>query len=87
MQSFVSLAIGFLLQEGKLSLDDKIVDFYDKDYVAGCGEMVAKQTIRNMLMMSTGHGEDYSSSWLVEKPADVVKYYFETGNRGFCKIP
>jgi len=85
-KSFVALAVGFLIQDGKLSLDDKIVDFYDKDYVAGCGEMVKKQTIRNMLMMSTGHGDEYKS-WFYQRPEDRVKYYFETGNDGFCKIP
>ncbi len=59
-KSFVALAVGFLIQDGKLNLDDKIVDFYDEAYVEGCGEMVKIQTIRDMLMMSTGHGDEYT---------------------------
>lgn len=85
-KSFVGIAVGFLIQDGKLNLDDKIVDFYDEAYVEGCGEMMKKQTIRNMLMMSTGHGDEYSS-WFSHKPQDRVKLYFETGSMGFCKIP
>ena len=41
-KSFVGIAVGFLIQDGKLNLDDKIVDFYDEAYIEGCGEMVCE---------------------------------------------
>ncbi len=85
-KSFVALAVGFLIQDGKVNLDDKIVDFYDEAYVEGCGEMLKKQTIRDMLMMSTGHGDEYKY-WFADKSGDRVKFYFQTGNLGFSKIP
>lgn len=85
-KSFVSLAVGFLIQDGKMNLDDKIVDFYDEAYTEGCGEMMKKQTVRDMLMMSTGYGDEHSY-WFHDKPEDRVRHYFETGSMGFCKIP
>ena len=30
-KSFIAIAIGFLVQEGKLSLDDKLVDFFPEE--------------------------------------------------------
>jgi len=84
-KSFVAIAVGFAIDEGKMNLDDKLVDFFDEEYTKNCGEMQRKQTIRNMLMMSTGHGT--GSYWFSDQPEDRVKHYFDTSSNGFCKIP
>ena len=84
-KSFVAIAVGFAIQDGKMKLDDKLVDFFDDEYIKNCGEVQRTQTIRNMLMMSTGHGE--GSGWFGDQPEDRVRHYFDTSSNGFCKIP
>lgn len=55
-KSFVSVAIGLLAEEGKLSLDDKIVNFFPEKLPEGeVSPYLGELTIRNMLMMATCH--------------------------------
>jgi CubicO group peptidase (beta-lactamase class C family) len=55
-KSFVSIAVGFLIDEGKLSLEDRIVSFFpDKLPSEGVHPYIAETTIRHMLMMATPH--------------------------------
>jgi len=61
-KSFVSVAIGILIGEGKLSLNDKAIDFFkdrQPDYV---DERLAMTTIRDLLRMATPYyaGVTYS---------------------------
>ena len=54
-KTFVSAAIGMLYDEGKIKLDDKIVDYFP-DQLPTDGEVhpwIAEMTIRDMLMMAT----------------------------------
>ena len=72
-KSYVSIAIGFLLDEGKLSLDDKIADFFPEK-IRVENEQIKRQTVRNMLMMSTvGHGR---TSWFDKEGTDRLDLYF-----------
>ncbi len=73
-KSFVAIAIGFLEQEGKLSLDDKISKYYAEELKNQPDINMHNQTIRHMLMMSTSKTE---RSWLAAKPKDRVSFYFE----------
>lgn len=84
-KSFVSLAVGFLIQDGKMNLDDKIVDFFDAEYTEGANDNMRKQTVRNMLMMSTGFPDEHSY-WFTDKPEDRTRHYFASG-QGSSKIP
>ena len=77
--------VGFLIQDGKVNLDDKIVDFYDEAYVEGCGEMLKKQTIRDMLMMSTGHGDKGTIEYENAQGEKTFKFGF--GKNVFGKFP
>lgn len=53
-KSFTSLAIGLLCEEGKISLDDCICDYFsEKLPKEGVHPWLAEMTIRQMLMMST----------------------------------
>jgi CubicO group peptidase (beta-lactamase class C family) len=55
-KSFVSVAIGLLVQEGRIGLDDRIVDYFpDKQPVGGADELMARTTIRHMLKMQSPH--------------------------------
>lgn len=57
-KSFVSMAIGLLEAEGRLSLDDHIVDYFpEKQPENGPYEYTAMMTIRDMLAMTTCHNQ------------------------------
>lgn len=57
-KSFVSIAIGLLIEENKLSLDDKIVDFFPEKIRGEISDNLKCQTVRHMLTMSTvGYGD------------------------------
>ena len=54
-KSFASTAIGFAVQEGKMTLDQKIVDVFPEDVPDDVDENLKKATIRDLLMMACGH--------------------------------
>lgn len=57
-KSFVSMAIGLLEAEGKISLDDHIVDYFpEKQPEGGPYKYTAMMTIRDMLAMTTCHNQ------------------------------
>ena len=72
-KSFVSLAIGFLEQDGLINLDDKISKYFPDETKGQPNEYMKNQTIRNMLMMSTAMPEE---SWLEKRNDDRVRFYF-----------
>ncbi len=73
-KSFVSLAIGLLTAEGKISLDDRIIDhFPEKLPPGGVHPYIAKTTIQDMLMMASAHAR---TSWSNLSERDWVKTFF-----------
>lgn len=76
-KSFVSLAIGFLWQDGIIGLDDKIGNYFQEEIKKQTDENMLNQTIRHMLMMSTAKTDRW---WFAAKPQDRVRYYFENDN-------
>lgn len=72
-KSFVSVAIGCLLEEGKLSLDDHIVDYFPDKLPDEVPEEVARVTIRHMLTMSTCFTD---GNWMYPGVTDRVRFYF-----------
>ncbi len=57
-KSFVSMAIGLLESEGRISLDDHIVDYFpEKQPENGPYKYTAMMTIRDMLAMTTCHNQ------------------------------
>lgn len=82
-KSFVSLAIGVLVGQGKISLDDPIVKYFPEMLSPTTPEEIKSMTIRNMLMMRTcfksttyknGGKGNYIPSW----QKDWVKSFFTT---------
>lgn len=55
-KSFVGVAIGLLIEEEKLSLDDKVVDYFPEKIEIEVHEYLKNQTVRDMLTMSTVGG-------------------------------
>ena len=72
-KSFVSIAIGFLEQEGKLDLDDPIVQYFPDKVGPQTNAMMRRQTIRDMLMMSSSSG---GSNWFKPEVTDRLAFYF-----------
>ncbi len=82
-KSYVSVAIGLLLDEGKLSLDDKIIDYFPEKIDTPLSNSLKNQTIKNMLMMSTvGYGEN----WFGNNDKDRCHLYFN-GRNGEIRYP
>ena len=76
-KSFVAIAIGFLIEENLVSLDDKISKYFADDIPDDINENVKNQTVRDMLMMSTGFSAK-NNDWFSARVDDRVKYYFES---------
>ena len=55
-KSFVSIAIGLLEEEGELSIDDKIIDYFPEKLPEGeLSPYLSEMTIKDMLRMATCH--------------------------------
>lgn len=80
-KSFVSIGIGLLCEEGKLSLDDNIIDYFPEKLPAeGAHPYLAMLKIRDMLAMTTCHDKttykfsgvtDWVGSFFTVKPTHV----------------
>ncbi len=80
-KSYVSLAIGFLVQDGLVDLDKPIVSYFDEDITKGADEHVKKQTVKDMLKMCTGFPMD-QENWFSLHGEDRLRIYFETSGQG-----
>ena len=54
-KSFVSLAVGMLIDEGRLSLDDRIAEYFPEKLPEKLHPWLAASTVRDLLTMSTAH--------------------------------
>jgi len=57
-KSFTSTAVGLLISEGKLDLDDRVIDLLAADVPAEPGDNLSLMTVRHLLTMTTGHATD-----------------------------
>ena len=72
-KSFVSVAIGLCEEDGLLSLDDKIVDYFPDKLDGNVNEHLYRQTIREMLTMTT---TCCPCGWFEETDPDRTHLYF-----------
>ena len=72
-KSFVSIAVGCLWADGKLSLEEPIIRFFPDKLPNEVHPWLAQQTIRDMLMMSTCFA---GGNWFIPEVTDRLKYYF-----------
>lgn len=57
-KSFTSTAIGLLVKEGKITIEDAVTSFFKDDLPANVSDNLLKMKIKNLLTMNTGHAED-----------------------------
>ncbi len=74
-KSIVAIAVGFAIQDGYFSLDDKMIDLFPKELENQPEPYIRNQTVRNMLMMSTSH---IDQGWFAgHTTTDRVQHYFD----------
>lgn len=56
-KSFVALAVGMMIDEGKLTLDTPVAQFFPDKAPAALHPWLAASTVRDLLMMSTAHSQ------------------------------
>lgn len=57
-KSFASTAVGLAISEGKLSLDDRVIDFFPDELPEEPSGNLKSMRVRDLLSMSTGHAPD-----------------------------
>lgn len=57
-KSFVAAAVGLLCDEGKLSPDDTVLQYFPEQNDGTVHPLIAEVTVRNCLMMATCHAEN-----------------------------
>ncbi len=67
-KSFTSMALGIAVEEGLLSLDDRIVDLFPEKLPASPDEKLERLTIKKSMMMGNGHAECPIFKARVENP-------------------
>lgn len=60
-KSFTAAAVGIAVNEGLLSLDEKLVDVFPDELPAVVSDNLKKACVRDLLTMGVGHGE----AWLM----------------------
>lgn len=78
-KSFTSVAVGLVIADGLLSLDDLVVDVLPDHVPADIPEQGRRLTVHHLLSMTAGHSTDsLAEAWQLE-PGDLVK--------GFLRVP
>jgi CubicO group peptidase (beta-lactamase class C family) len=78
-KSFTSVAVGLAIADGRLALDDRVVDVLPDHVPAGVPAQGRRITVHHLLSMTSGHPADsLAEAWQCE-PDDLVK--------GFLRVP
>jgi CubicO group peptidase (beta-lactamase class C family) len=72
-KSFTSTAIGFLVSEGRLSVDDRIVDLFPESAPKTVSPNLSAMRLRHLLSMNTGHDKDTTER--IMRGRDPVKAF------------
>ncbi len=57
-KTFVSMAVGFAIEEGKVKLEDKVISYFPDELPAEVSGNLKKMEVRHLLTMTGGHDED-----------------------------
>lgn len=73
-KSFTSLAIGFAVQEKRLSIEDSVISFFPDKLPQKIEKNLAAMQVRHLLSMNTGHSFD-TTGFMVKESSDWVKKF------------
>lgn len=71
-KSFVALAVGMMIDEGKLTLDARVADYFPDKLPEKLHGWLAASTVRDLLMMATAHS---SNSYTRDDPDWVWTFF------------
>ncbi len=74
-KTFSATAMGFALAEGRLALEDRIVELLAGSVPEGVTDRTAGQTVHHLLSMSTGHDADTFNEMLAAGDPDLARTY------------
>jgi CubicO group peptidase (beta-lactamase class C family) len=75
-KSFTSAAIGLALEEGRLTLDAKVVSFFPEYLPPVVDGKLAAMTVEDLLTMKSGHGAEISGSvWRRIKTSWIAEFF------------
>lgn len=77
-KSFTSTAVGMAVDEGKLSVSDKVISFFPDDLPSEVNEHLAAMEVRHLLTMSTGQAVE---------PIPYHDPTVESWVKGFFQVP
>ena len=76
-KTFTSMAVGLAISEGKLALDEKLVDIFPEHCPENPSEYLKEITVEHLLTMSCGHSTDPThKSWEV-KDKSWIRFFME----------
>jgi hypothetical protein len=74
-KSFTSTAVGLAVAEGRLSIDDKVVDFFPEDLPDRVSPNLDAMRVRHLLSMCTGHAEDTTGSMVDRRDGNWAREF------------
>ena len=79
-KTFTQLAIGFMVQEGLITIDDNIADYFPDKLTKNTSEHNRTLKIRHLLMMATGHpgNEVHARGKFSDEEYDKLKDFFHS---------
>ena len=75
-KSFTATAVGFAVNEGKLSVNDKVISFFPEDLPSQISPYLAELKIKDLLSMSVGHEKEPST--IIATSDNWVKEFLNT---------
>lgn len=74
-KSFTSTAVGLAVAEGRLSVDDRVLDFFPEEAPPVVSKNLKAMRVHHLLSMSTGHAEDTSPRFREREDGDWAKAF------------
>lgn len=75
-KSFVSMAIGFAVDDGLMSLDDRVAKFFPEEAAVNGDERLKDMRVRDLMSMASGQKSDTFGALRSAAPGEAAKAFF-----------